>query len=117
MTEQAKTSEYWLGEGIHEVSITQVEKQTRTNRENGKPEQVWRFTMMDDDWSRVYHSVIRKESTKTVLKSIAAVCGVTLSNAQDDDEILGLKSRPLRIRVLVENGFPRVVKWAPTVGD
>jgi len=102
---------YWLEEGTHEVTITQVEKQSRPTGLGDECQESWRFTMEDEDWSRVYHSVLCKETTKPVLRSLAAACGVNLTSTGNDADIMSLQGKKLIVKVVEDGGFPRVVRW------
>ena len=52
------------------------------------------------------------ESTKSVLHTLAAACGVTLTNDQTDKEILSMRDKKMLIKVVEEGGFPRMIQPA-----
>ncbi len=110
MTEKAnETIGYWLPAGTHEVTITQCDKVAR--HKDGHIHHVWKFTFEDDDWARAYAWIVIKESTKSVMWTLAAACCESFSREVTDKEVESLIGKRLMIKIIIDGEFPRIIRW------
>lgn len=97
----------FLEPGIHVVTIKECVEKTSFERKS------LRFTFVNAEDLRVYHSILLTDKTKRVLASLARACGFTDEEMHRVTPEIFL-GRTLRVVVeMNENDYPCVTRWMP----
>ena len=106
------TDRYFMSPGCHQVCIQDCREESLADGRK-----CWRFTLLNGDEERCYHSIVLTQKTVPVLRSLARACGMTREerNAVEPGSFIDK-----RIEIDVdhnEEGFPVVRRWRPAEGE